>query len=155
MLIQPEVKLEILVEIMDYKELYEFSENLGKLLEKSNYITETTVASICELEVKIDECHLNLKEFFTNLDTQELCIQNIEITVKQLDSFVCLFDIINTDSLKIAEGPQGAISAYIDKLVYIKTIQKYHFIKELKNNFFKGTFNQYKNLMALGILLYI
>jgi hypothetical protein len=135
---------------MDYKELCEFSENLGNLLEKSNHITETTVASICALEIKITECHQSLEETFARIEAQELFIRNIEHSVNQLDEFVRLFSTIDTDSLKIAEGPQGAINAYIDKLLYIQTIEKYHYIKELKKNVFKSTFGRYKNLLAQG-----
>lgn len=137
----------------DLLDLCEFGSNLNKLLEKSNFITNSTVDSICTLEVKIMESHSRLEEIFTKIDVQELSIRNIEKCVLELDSFVKLFETIDKDSLRIVDGPKGAFNDYIEKLLYIKTIEKYHYIKEFNANFFKTSFIKYNSLLAQGKLI--
>ena len=136
---------------MNSDDLCEFAQNLNKLLEKSNYITNTTVESINSFEVKISESHNRLEEMFTKIEKQENCIQNIKKIVIELEAFIRLFSVIDRDSLKLSEGAQGSFDKYIEKLVYIKSIEKYQYLREMNGNeFFKGSFSRYENLLAMG-----
>lgn len=141
-------------EFSDISEICEFAYNLNILHEKSQKITEKTVSSISSLEVDISRSHSRLANIFGRFEEQERCLKNIEKLVSQLDAFQTLFDSINEDRLKIAQGPQGAFEEFIQKLLYIKRIEQYHWIKELSEleraHSFRVLLRNYDHLFAQG-----
>lgn len=141
-------------EFSDISEICEFAYNLNILHEKSQKITDKTVSSISSLEVVISRSHSRLANIFGRFEEQERCIKNIEKLVRQLDAFQTLFDAINEDRLKIAQGPQGAFEEFIQKLLYIKRVEQYHWIKELSEleraHGFRILLRNYEHLLAQG-----
>ena len=139
---------------MNLEDLYDFAFNLNILLKRSDDVTKQTIDSISSLDLKITESHLRLQKIFGNIDYQHKFIQNINDTVEELDVFLKLYDSIEIDKLRITDGPLGAFNEYIEKLVYIKTIEKFHWLKDIaensNSNSLKLLLVKYHKLLSFG-----
>lgn len=143
-----------MTEPSEIAQICEFASNLDILQARSQQITDKTVASISSLEEIISSSHSKVADIFGRIEQQELAIKNMSQVVRELDILLELFGTINQDKLKIGQGPQGAFNEFIQKLLFIKSVEQYHWIRELaglpnaKN--FRVLLGNYELLLAQG-----
>lgn len=139
---------------MNLEDLTDFTFNLKILLENSDDVTKLTVHSIDSLDIKITESYLRLEKIFGHIENQHVFINNINKTVDELESFLDLYETIENDKLRICDGPLGAFNDYIDKLIYIKSIDEFHWLKEMSeisnSNNLKLLLVKYNYLLTFG-----
>ena len=114
------------------KELISFSRSLRLITDISEKTTNTFVQSIDYIENQINTCHTGIADIFSLIELRKMRIENMNMTVNELDVFLKLIDVIDNDKLNIMQGHRGLLKEYIQNLEYINTIiEKYEWLKDL------------------------
>ena len=141
-------------------ELVDFSKNLRSLLKQSDKTTKLISESIDALDTFVTQQYSSVRSVFEFVELKGHRIKKLNLCLDQLDDFLELVNIIETDKFEIANGHRGLIPEYIQKLDRIRAMEEYAWIKEFKtsNNFrknkaeadLKDHYARYVSLMRQG-----
>ena len=116
------------------EELVDFTNHLRSLLKQTNKVTKLTSDSIDALDTVVTQQYSSVYTLFELVELKGQTIKNLNLCLDQLDEFLKLINIIETDKFDIVRGHQGLITVYIQKLDGIRAMEKYVWIKELETS---------------------
>lgn len=114
------------------EDLVDFSNRLRSFVHQSTQFTSLASESLSIIDSDVCIQRAKNETFFDTINLRKLRIQNLTACSESLDEFVKLLNTIHLDRLEISAGPRGQMDQYIDKLVYIRKLERYEWIKELK-----------------------